>query len=461
MARNIFAGTAAEVAEDVSGARIPNAVGTVWDGPSGGASQVLDLLSSELTPIAELVANDHGMVPAFWGPDNGSERLWVDFGSGRVALVANNLAERLKSHLEASDPHGDRAAILALLGVPTGIATLAEDGRVTPSQLPEFAGGEQSVSSVNGYVGDVILDAEDVKASPEDHTHTPAQVGSAPADHTHTAEAIGAFPITGGTLDGAVNANATSAFPNIRLGGVSTNLAGGSGSIIAMEDATTVPNATPTSVVQYAEGGRFKLRQRDGKVITPVNMPGTWQPDDYGLAAWSYDLHESSRTPGDRPSEAGRLYLVGVPVRTKTTVSKVSCHVMGFDKPNSTVTSAYMGIYDKDLTRLALTADIKAMFPETHNTGGQMATFNLTNSVSLNPGSYYIAILVKGPGTSVPYLAATNWGSTATTSGAKAADVNGVHRWLQTTSTTLTTLPTSLTMVDMADGMTCYWAGLG
>lgn len=38
MTRNLFGGTAADVAEDISGARIPGAVGTVWDGPSAGAA---------------------------------------------------------------------------------------------------------------------------------------------------------------------------------------------------------------------------------------------------------------------------------------------------------------------------------------------------------------------------------------------------------------------------------------
>ncbi|WP_411146418.1 hypothetical protein [Streptomyces sp. x-80] len=134
---------------------------------------------------------------------------------------------------------------------------------------------------------------------------------------------------------------------------------------------------------------------------------------------------------------------------------------MGYDKPNATVTAAYLGIYDKNLARVALTANITAALPETHNAGGQMAVFDLSTSVSLAAGSYYVAILIKGTGTTVPYIAATNWGPSSTTSGAKAADVNGVHRWLQTTSTTLTTLPTTLTLAGMADSQTCYWAPLG
>lgn len=139
MARNLFAGTAAEAAEDVSGARVPGAVGTIWDGPTGGANQVLDLLSAELTPITQVVADTHGMVPSFWGPDNGPERLWIDFGAGRVAILATDVGDRLRAHQAAPDPHGDRAAatqdLESRLGRPGGIATLDDRGRVPASQL--------------------------------------------------------------------------------------------------------------------------------------------------------------------------------------------------------------------------------------------------------------------------------------------------------------------------------------
>ncbi|MFI9202638.1 hypothetical protein [Streptomyces sp. NPDC053048] len=410
MTRHLFGGTAADVAEDASGARVPGARGTVWDGPSGGATQITDLTAVDGSPITELVADDFGMVPSFYGPD-GLERLYVDFGATRVALLAADVGDRLSDHLTALDPHGDRAAVLGLLGAPTGIATLGADGKVPSAQLPAASGGA-SVTSVQGYVGDVMLQASDIGAAPTSHTHTAAETGAAPAAHTHTAADVGALALAA---------------------------RGAAGGVASLDPAGRVPAA------------QLPVQQ----------LPGTWQPDDWGLRSWSYDLSAGSRTPGDRPSEAGRLYLVGVPLRAASTISRVACHVMGFDKPNSTVTDAYLGVYNSALQRLATTPSLKAAFPETHNIGGQMAAFSLSNSVSLSPGSYYIAILVKGAGTTVPYLAATNWGASSTTAGAKAADVNGAYRWLQTSSTTLTSLPASLTLGDMADGMTCYWAGMG
>ena len=86
MARNQFGGTASDVAEDVNGARVPGAMGTVWDGPDDMAFQITDLTDLNGLALGQLVADEQGMVPAFYGPD-GVEVLWVDFGGGRVAIT--------------------------------------------------------------------------------------------------------------------------------------------------------------------------------------------------------------------------------------------------------------------------------------------------------------------------------------------------------------------------------------
>jgi lysophospholipase L1-like esterase len=110
MARNQFGGTAADVAEDVNGSRVPGAMGTVWDGIGGNALQVTDLTDMNGHAIGQLVADSQGMVPAFMGPD-GTEVLWVDFGGGRVAITPIDIGNRLKNHVNnlVPDPHGDRA----------------------------------------------------------------------------------------------------------------------------------------------------------------------------------------------------------------------------------------------------------------------------------------------------------------------------------------------------------------
>lgn len=145
MARYLFGGTASDVAEDVTGARVPGATGTVWNGPGEGATQITDLTDTLGGPITQLVADQDGMIPPFYGPDNGSERLYIDFGGPRVAILATDVGDRLKSHLEATDPHGSAQAALDAVsqqkGIPGGIATLDASGRVPASQLTLSSAG--------------------------------------------------------------------------------------------------------------------------------------------------------------------------------------------------------------------------------------------------------------------------------------------------------------------------------
>ncbi|MGW1231422.1 glycosyl hydrolase family 28-related protein [Streptomyces californicus] len=141
MARHPFGGASSDAAVDTAGVRIPGATGTVWDGPSDGATQVTDLLDEGHAPISVLTADAHGMLPVFWGPDS-AEKLWVSFGLTRVAVVATNVGERLAAHVKSVDPHGSHAAasaeLSALRGSPRGLATLDDQGKVPSTQLPSL-----------------------------------------------------------------------------------------------------------------------------------------------------------------------------------------------------------------------------------------------------------------------------------------------------------------------------------
>lgn len=136
MARLRFGGTAADVAEDMAGGRVPGAIGTIWDGPSEGANRVFDALDESGATLEYLVADNHGMIPAFQGPDGGPERMWLDFGAGRVAVLPTDVGERLRAHQSAYDPHGSRTAIESLFGQPGGISTLNSVQKVPLTQLP-------------------------------------------------------------------------------------------------------------------------------------------------------------------------------------------------------------------------------------------------------------------------------------------------------------------------------------
>lgn len=169
MARNLFGGTAADVAEDITGARVPQAEGTVWDGPSAEALQITDLLDYSGSPTNTLTADDQGMVEHFYGPDNVT-LVYVDFGAGRVAMTPVNTSTDLANHLNADDPHGSKANALAEIdaqkGMANGIATLGTDGKVPQTQLPSNlgSGGSGGVDWLNvknvpyGALGDGVAD---------------------------------------------------------------------------------------------------------------------------------------------------------------------------------------------------------------------------------------------------------------------------------------------------------------
>ncbi|BET51759.1 hypothetical protein RGQ21_67410 [Kitasatospora aureofaciens] len=168
MARNLFGGTAADAAEDITGARVPGAEGTVWNGPGAEALQVTDLLDFAKNPIMTLTANAEGMVNHFYGPDNVT-LLYVDFGAGRVAMAPVNTSTDLANHLNAADPHGAKAGAVAEInaqkGVANGFAGLGPNGKVPASQLPELGTGSGgSVDWLNvksaayGAVGDGVQD---------------------------------------------------------------------------------------------------------------------------------------------------------------------------------------------------------------------------------------------------------------------------------------------------------------
>lgn len=143
MARNLFGGSAADVAEDIDGSRVPSSIGTVWDGPSSSATQITDLQDISGQPMQELTSDGQGMVGHFYGPD-GVNLLYADFGAGRVAMTPVTTAGILADHLVALDPHGAKEGALAEInaqkGAANGIATLDTNGKVFANQLPALSG---------------------------------------------------------------------------------------------------------------------------------------------------------------------------------------------------------------------------------------------------------------------------------------------------------------------------------
>ncbi|AEW94056.1 MULTISPECIES: hypothetical protein [Streptomycetaceae] len=162
--RQLFGGTASDFAEDAAGTRVPGAIGTVWDGPSTGAQQYTDLTTADGAPMYQLTADSRGFVPAFFGPD-GVERLWVDFGAGRVALTSVTVGERLDAHTSALDPHGDRAyADGAFLKNSGNGLEVTPDGKAIVSHVPhQFTGPLRLCSASGDLLGELYAEGGALK----------------------------------------------------------------------------------------------------------------------------------------------------------------------------------------------------------------------------------------------------------------------------------------------------------
>jgi hypothetical protein len=158
LARNLFGGTADSVAEDITGARVANAVGTVWNGPSAGAAQLTDLTDINGAPLLQLQADGDGYLAAFFGPD-GYERLWVDFGGGtRVALVSVTVGERFGSHVSGIDPHGDRAYADATFVRQSSAATVSvKDYGTAGNGTADDTGAIQAAINALGTAGGTVV----------------------------------------------------------------------------------------------------------------------------------------------------------------------------------------------------------------------------------------------------------------------------------------------------------------
>ncbi|MGW3232477.1 hypothetical protein [Kitasatospora sp. NPDC001095] len=116
-----------------------------------------DLTDTTGAPIIQLVADVRGMIPSFYGPATGAERLWVDFGAGRIGLVSVTAGERLVQHQTAPDPHQDRAYVnerlanfLPLSGADLQVPAGTDWARWVVPTTPDTAGSAWKLKTADG-----------------------------------------------------------------------------------------------------------------------------------------------------------------------------------------------------------------------------------------------------------------------------------------------------------------------
>jgi hypothetical protein len=138
-------------------------------------------------------------------------------------------------------------------------------------------GGGGAVSSVNGYTGAVTLTASDVGAlKANDAAYQTSVRAIFQGDGTNNImewrNPTGGLAARIGANGNFVGQGAAYMAGGLQVGSSSTNWGGGSGAMLGLNDATTIPTTNPTAgVVVYSEGGVLKIRQADGTIVTATN----------------------------------------------------------------------------------------------------------------------------------------------------------------------------------------------
>jgi hypothetical protein len=140
-------------------------------------------------------------------------------------------------------------------------------------------GGGGAVSSVNGYTGVVTLAASDVGALKANdaayQTNTRAIFqGDGTNNIMEWRNPTGGLAARIGANGNFVGQGAAYMAGGLQVGASSTNWGGGSGAMLGLNDAATIPSSNPTAgLVAYSEGGVLKVRQSDGTIVTVANNP--------------------------------------------------------------------------------------------------------------------------------------------------------------------------------------------
>lgn len=141
-------------------------------------------------------------------------------------------------------------------GANSGVAPLNSSGKVPLINLPdEFSGGD-TVTSVNGDIGDVVLTAADVGASASGHTHSGLGVSSVNGDTgdvTLFAADVGAIPTSSaGANSGVATLDSGGDVPVGQLGNAPVQSVNGSTGVVVLTAASV--SAIPTSQKGVASG---------------------------------------------------------------------------------------------------------------------------------------------------------------------------------------------------------------
>ncbi|MER5887131.1 hypothetical protein ABT160_25185 [Streptomyces sp. NPDC001941] len=238
-------------------------------------------------------------------------------------------------------------------------------------------------------------------------------------------------------------------------GGAVTSVQGRTG-------AVTITAADVSALATTTRGAVNGVAPLDGTSKVPtanlpdLAVPDVWQPADLGLKAWAFDPGTALSTPAYTGN--GSLRFTAVVIRETTSVSKIAFHFGGYSE--KLTAGSWAAIYTTAGVRRATTADMvgTAVVPGVHNAGGATVGANLTASVSLAPGVYYIAYVFRYAASDGPMLLQLENGFGAPPN---VFGLNGIKRFGVWNGTVATTAPANIDPASIDNGANRFWAGLG
>lgn len=452
--------------------------------------------------------------------DDGSYRstiLYANRSTGQAVVGGGNMHSDAKLTIDAgalgiTDRPDDPATVAGGVALYSkGGLPYIKQGDGTVFRVGSGGGtGGGAVDSVNGQTGIVELDAADVGAFPATGGELAgklSQTGDGVNNLVEWKNASGNIATRIGPNGNFVAVGSLYAQAGMQLGSTSSDMGGGAGGLIGMDNAITAPISNPTNgVIIYAEAGKLKVRQADGAVVTvgdiPVSSvngqtgavtvdlddlggipyaekgaasgvatldsakrvpaaqlpsfakPSDFDPTDLGLKAWSSDPAMCSVQVVYPTSGAGRV--TAVKINETTSVSRIVWYFKGY--AGGLKAGSWAGIYNSSGTLMRATGDLSTATyepQEQHATGGGTSWSNLTSAVTLQPGLYYVVfrmVYTESPVDGPAILAYDN-------SSACPSKIYNTWRWASLT-TSATAAPSTISTSSFTGDPKRFWVAL-
>lgn len=164
-------------------------------------------------------------------------------------------------------------------------------------------------------------------------------------------------------------------------------------------------------------------------------------PEDQNLLAWTGDPNDAGHvTAQSAAGVGGRVTLVRIKFWRPTLVSNIWLGLSGLPT-SGPLADCYIGLYDSDGVRVAVSADITASL----TTGATAKPLAMVTPYQADPGFYYIALLLNGTWATNSFTLKATGAGVSVNAGLSAGSLR-----YSTLLTGQTTLPASITLANQA-----------